>query len=205
MPSTMKKVKTEYDLSTIGRQFEPGPEGDAASSFTDPPRLHISDNITSGKSPARNEEFVLYRNSQGHWFRFVGPATPELESQFDVPRENTLHKIIMVCEAADKQSVAVGRLVAVNYRPVQGKTAAELCNLLNRSAEDLRFSIQPLDFPLATVQSMPMISEQELFREEEKTRENSDSQPQGHPVKRRLRRIASVLSSCGRALCSCWR
>ncbi|XP_066287592.1 uncharacterized protein [Branchiostoma lanceolatum] len=198
--STLRKAKTVYDLSTIGTRFEPGPEGDAASSFTDPTRLHISDNIDSGKSPARNEEFVLYRNSQGHWFRFVGPATPELETQFDVCQENTIHKIAMVCEAADTESVPVGRLVAVNYRPVQGKTASELCNLLNRSAEDLRFSIQPLDFPLATVQG---VTREQDLPNEEKTQENIVSIKK--LVKRRLRRATSVLSACGRALCSCWR
>ncbi|CAH1253322.1 Hypp1142 [Branchiostoma lanceolatum] len=208
-----------------------------------------SDNIYSGKSPAGYEKFVLYRDNTGHWFRFIGPATKELKSQFDVPQENTLHKIIMVCEAAETESVPVGRLVffffffgafpkgttsgrmfrhvwgqlgfelgspcltvgcfihyatrrhrlvAVNYRPVQRKTTSELCNLLNNSAEDVRFFIQPLDFPLTTVQG-----EQELHSEE--TRENSASQPLGHPVNRRPRRVASVLSRFCRAPCLCWR
>ncbi|XP_019623704.1 PREDICTED: uncharacterized protein LOC109469605 [Branchiostoma belcheri] len=326
--STLRKVKTEYDLSTIGSQFEshqgggdlsllgklthecdegtlkPGQHGDAASSFSEsvnvsslvqgyealasrsngdsgvapshalpgddrvlislrasvrkikaeleqlteqtesvpsasgvvtgtpppkPPRLHHGDGVVTGTSPpkpprlhhgddtdkttdntpvpptkpARCKDFVLYRNRLGQ-FEFLLLATEVPEKPFGATEE-TLRKIHVVCQAAGSIGpLPVGRLVAMNFLPVHGKTTPELYDILNRSAESVRLKIQPLDFPLATLQGL--ISEQEIPSEEE-TQENGASQPQTHPVKKLAKRRlwGSFLSRCRKALCSCWR
>ncbi|XP_078689337.1 uncharacterized protein LOC144920843 [Branchiostoma floridae x Branchiostoma belcheri] len=313
MMSTLRKVKTEYDLSTFGCQFEcqggdlsllvqsslgklthecdegtlkPGQEGDAASSFSEsanvsslirgyealasrshghsgvapsqalpvddrvpislrpsvwkiraeleqlteqtdsvpsasgvvtgtsppkPPRLHHGDNTDKTTDntpvpppkPARCKDFVLYRNRLGQ-FEFLLLATEVLEKPFGATEE-TLRKIHVVCQAAGSIGpLPVGRLVAMNFLPVHDKTTSELYDVLNRSVESVRLKIQPLDFPLATLQGL--LSEQEIPSEEE---ENGDSQPQVHPVKklakRRLWGVSSVLSRCRKALRSCWR
>ncbi|XP_078683581.1 uncharacterized protein LOC144917417 [Branchiostoma floridae x Branchiostoma belcheri] len=310
MMSTLRKVKTEYDLSTIGSQFEshqgggdlsllgklthecdegtlkPGQHGDAASSFSEsvnvsslvqgyealasrsngdsgvapshalpgddrvlislrasvrkiraeleqlteqtesvpsasgvvtgtpppkPPRLHRGDGTDKTTDntavpppkPARCKDFVLYRNMLGQ-FEFLLLATEVPEKPFGATEE-TLRKIHVVCQAAGSIGpLPVGRLVAMNFLPVHGKTTPELYDILNRSAESVRLKIQPLDFPLATLQGL--ISEQEIPSEEE-TQENGASQPQTHPVKKLAKRRlwGSFLSRCRKALCSCWR
>ncbi|XP_066295437.1 uncharacterized protein [Branchiostoma lanceolatum] len=186
-----------------------------------PPRTRLSSNTaeTTGTAPApppkpaRCQDFVLHRNHHGQ-FGFSLLATDILERSFG-STEQTMCRIQMVCQAPDSQaSLPVGRLVAVNFMPVQDKTTAELYSIIARSVESIRLRIQPLDFPQSVLQNIvseqdsvvqDMVSEEALTCN---TQKDDYRQKHSHPVKvlvrRQLQRVISVLTLCRKALGSCW-
>ncbi|XP_078597989.1 uncharacterized protein LOC144874037 [Branchiostoma floridae x Branchiostoma japonicum] len=151
--------------------------------------------------PSRAKDFVLHRNNYGHFgFCLLTTLTPDME---------TVH---VVFEAADSISaLPVGRLLAVNFLPVQGKTTAELYEILNRSPDSVRLKIEQLYFPVSVLQEM--VRDQESAVTFQQYREyilyQFERQRQAHPVKRwmkrKLRGVVSVLSRCREVLTSCWR
>eukprot|EP00058_Branchiostoma_floridae_P020961 XP_002606451.1 hypothetical protein BRAFLDRAFT_93232 [Branchiostoma floridae] len=151
--------------------------------------------------PSRSKEFVLHRNNFGHFgFALLTTLTPDME---------TVH---VVFEAADSISVLpVGWLLAVNFLPVQGKTTAELYEILNRSPDSVRLRIQQLYFPVSVLQEMvrDQVSAVTFQQYRDYILYQYQRQRQAHPVKkwmkRKLRGVVSALSRCHEALTSCWR
>ncbi|KAI8504906.1 hypothetical protein Bbelb_170150 [Branchiostoma belcheri] len=146
--------------------------------------------------PSWFKEYVLYRNNFGHFgFSLLTTLTPDLE------------RVHIVFQAADSIDVLpVGRLLAVNFLPVQGKTTEELYGIFNRSPESVRLKILPLYFPLPVLQEM--VSDQVSPVTYKDHIEYFVSQGRVNPVKKwvkkRLRRISSALSRCRNAFTCCW-
>eukprot|EP00058_Branchiostoma_floridae_P020963 XP_002606453.1 hypothetical protein BRAFLDRAFT_93234 [Branchiostoma floridae] len=123
-----------------------------------------------------------------------------------------METVHIVFEAADSISaLPVGRLLAVNFLPVQGKTTAELYEVLNRSPDSVRLKIEQLYFPVSVLQEMvrDQVSAVTFQQYREYILYQYQRQRQAHPVKkwmkRKLRGVVSVLSRCHEALASCWR
>ncbi|KAI8493930.1 hypothetical protein Bbelb_282770 [Branchiostoma belcheri] len=99
-----------------------------------------------------------------------------------------------------------GRLVDVNFLPVQGKTTEELCDILNRSPESVRLKLLPLYLPLPVLQEM--VSDQVSPVTYQEHMEYFASQGRVRTVKKWLKRrrlgVVSALSRCRNALTSCW-
>ncbi|XP_078597988.1 uncharacterized protein LOC144874036 [Branchiostoma floridae x Branchiostoma japonicum] len=157
--------------------------------------------LQSPPKPSRCKDYVLHRNNFGHFgFSLLTTLTPDLE---------TVH---VVFESADSIStLPVGRLLAVNFLPVQGKTTAELYDILNRSPDSVRLKVQQLYFPVSVLQEMvrDQVSAVTFQQYREYILYQYQRQRQAHPVKkwmkRKLRGVVSVLSRCREVLTSCWR
>ncbi|KAI8510512.1 hypothetical protein Bbelb_114280 [Branchiostoma belcheri] len=156
-----------------------------------PPRLHHGDDTgeTTDNPPVpppqparREQDFVIYRDHDGEWYRFLASDDDLLE---EAEREATLE---------------VGRLDAIDDLPVHGLMSDDLFDVLTTSVNPV-FCVRPLRFTLVTPEDQA--SEQE-FPGEEETEENGDAQQQVRPVRKRGR-LAASFSRCHKALTSCWR
>ncbi|XP_035679144.1 uncharacterized protein LOC118417637 [Branchiostoma floridae] len=173
---------------------EPAPSqplADAAASPTESTPV-----LQPPPKPARCKDFVLYRNNVGHFgFSLLTTLTPDLEP------------VHVVFQAADSiATLPVGRLVSVNYLPVQGKTASELYEMFNRSPESVRLRIQQLYFPLSVVQGM--VEDQTspvTYKEHVEYRRQQRLHPAKEWMKRKVRGLVSAVSRCRVAIKSCWR
>eukprot|EP00058_Branchiostoma_floridae_P020964 XP_002606454.1 hypothetical protein BRAFLDRAFT_93235 [Branchiostoma floridae] len=193
LPSDKAALKTAVPVSLV----EPAPtQTDVAARPTESTPV-----LQPPLKPSRAKDFVLHRNNFGHFgFCLLTTLTPDME---------TVH---VVFESADSIStLPVGRLLAVNFLPVQGKTTAELYEILNRSPDSVRLRIQQLYFPVSVLQEMvrDQVSAVTFQQYREYILYQYQRQRQAHPVKkwmkRKLRGVVSVLSRCREVLTSCWR
>ncbi|XP_078684754.1 uncharacterized protein LOC144918117 isoform X2 [Branchiostoma floridae x Branchiostoma belcheri] len=192
-----------------------------------PPRLHHGDGVVTGTPPPkpprphhgddtdettdnppvpppqparREQDFVIYRDHDGEWYRFLASDDDLLEMLFGAG-DRELHRLYFHCKEAEKEAtLEVGRLDAIDDLPVHGLTSDDLFDVLTTSVNPV-FNVRPLRFTLVTPEDQA--SEQE-FPSEEETEENGDTQQQVRPVRKR-RRLAAFFSSCRRAFTSCWR
>ncbi|KAI8510506.1 hypothetical protein Bbelb_114220 [Branchiostoma belcheri] len=174
-----------------------------------PPRLHHGDDTgeTTDNPPVpppqparREQDFVIYRDHDGEWYRFLASDDDLLEVLFGAG-DWELHRLYFHCKEAEREAtLEVGRLDAIDDLPVRGLTSDDLFDVLTTSVNPV-FNVRPLRFTLVTPEDQA--SEQE-FPSEEETEENGDTQQQVRPVRKRGR-LAAFFSRCRRAFTSCWR
>ncbi|CAH1247983.1 Hypp8072 [Branchiostoma lanceolatum] len=148
------------------------------------------------QKPSRCRDYVMYRNNFGHYgFSLLTTFTPSME------------RCHVVFQAADSIApLPVGRLVAVNFQPIQDKTAAELHDSFNRATESIRLRVQPLSFPLDVLQEM--VADQVspvTYQEHVDYRRDRRAHPARRWVKRKLRGVARATSQLRDAITCCWR
>ncbi|XP_078609032.1 uncharacterized protein LOC144880619 [Branchiostoma floridae x Branchiostoma japonicum] len=173
---------------------EPAPSQPLADAATRP--VESTPVLQPPPKPARCKDFVLYRNNVGHYgFSLLTTLTPDLEP------------VHIVFQAADSiATLPVGRLVSVNYLPVQGKTASELYEMFNRSPESIRLRIQQLYFPLSVVQDMVKDQTSPVtYKDHMEYRRQQRLHPAKEWMKRKVRGLVSAVSRCRVAITSCWR
>ncbi|XP_078684126.1 uncharacterized protein LOC144917710 [Branchiostoma floridae x Branchiostoma belcheri] len=174
-----------------------------------PPRLHHGDDTgeTTDNPPVpppqparREQDFVIYRDHDGEWYRFLASDDDLLEVLFGAG-DRELHRLYFHCKEAEREAtLEVGRLDAIDDLPVRGLTSDDLFDILTTSVNPVLY-VRPLRFTLVTPEDQ--VSEQE-FPSEEETEENGDTQQQVRPVRKRGR-LAAFFSRCRRAFTSCWR